>query len=547
MSIGYTQKVNELPVGFPQSIVAEPHVVGITGVQTVESNMVKLIQVPLQVLPTSTVLISGYTETTSTSPAAGQFYVNYDNGRLTFNSANNGASVSVSYQGLGSEPDAVDINELQTPVGLALNIDGSLSTGIVKPASISTTPTDNFVFPGSVTATNNLIVNGAVTSLRTTAVQNEAAFLDINYSNPTTLTQSGIRINVATTPLVRLLWDNSVTSWLIQNTTGANIITATNAGNVSILNNLGVGGILSATSFTGSIFTSSISSTGSLTYTVDSGNVLGFMHIWQRDTNILLMSLNESGNLLVTGNVTINGLSASLPVQTNGSMQLISAAIDLSTIQVTGNLPITHLNSGTGASNTTFWRGDGTWAATTGGGSPGGSTTDVQFNNAGVFGGASNFTFDGNILTVGTATITGSSGAISFDNSFITSDGSGNLTVESLSVTSTNILYNDGHVSLASGNFTIDTSGDVQIVTGASLAVGTTTFLVSTGGNVGIGTSTPDVSSLLDLTSTTQGFLPPRMGDPASDITSPAEGLIAYNTTTHQWLGWNGSSWAILG
>lgn len=57
------------------------------------------------------------------------------------------------------------------------------------------------------------------------------------------------------------------------------------------------------------------------------------------------------------------------------------------------------------------------------------------------------------------------------------------------------------------------------------------TFSLAFSQNVGIGTTTPDASSILELNSTTLGFLVPRMTDAQKTaISSPATGLLIYQT-----------------
>ena len=83
------------------------------------------------------------------------------------------------------------------------------------------------------------------------------------------------------------------------------------------------------------------------------------------------------------------------------------------------------------------------------------------------------------------------------------------------------------------------------ILSFAVLLIGTETLMAQ---NVGIGTTTPDASALLELKTTTKGFLPPRMLTAEKLlISSPKVGLIIYQTdgTPGLYL-YNGSAWVAV-
>lgn len=61
---------------------------------------------------------------------------------------------------------------------------------------------------------------------------------------------------------------------------------------------------------------------------------------------------------------------------------------------------------------------------------------------------------------------------------------------------------------------------------------------------VGIGTTTPAPSAILDLTATNKGLLPPRMTtNQRQEITSPATGLFIFNLTVNCMQWFNGTGW----
>lgn len=131
----------------------------------------------------------------------------------------------------------------------------------------------------------------------------------------------------------------------------------------------------------------------------------------------------------------------------------------------------------------------------------------------------------------------------------------GNVTIEN-SVTQFPKITFRNNTNILKGSFGVN-NNDVRLGTTAGNTGGYLKFdiedaqkmVITSIGNVGIGSNTtPAESALLDLNSTSKGFLAPRMSEANRNaITSPASGLSIYNTTTNQFNYFNGTIWRNIG